>query len=139
MLRRTEQLLHGAIEEAAAVVRTALASGHRVTVCGNRISGAVVAAAGLGYDVFLPPGQAGDVLLVIMVGTPPDDLLGVIQAARDRGLIAIGLLTDESLALREVSDIVMCVPAADAGAARLAMVAVLRTINVLISPGLFLE
>ncbi|MBC8160105.1 MAG: hypothetical protein H7Z42_02715 [Roseiflexaceae bacterium] len=129
LLIQTEAALAPAMHQAAQLLFQTLTRGLSVTVCGNRASGAVVLAAGLPYSVYLPPGRPGDLMLVIMPETPPDDLAGMVAAGRKRGLVALALLSEASAQLAPCVDLALLIPSADPGAARLAMVAVLRAIS----------
>lgn len=120
------------IAQAAALLRAAHTKARTITICGNRLSGALAAAAGLDYGVYLPPGQAGDVLLVIMPHDASDDLHGVIAAARGRGLCVVALLAETALALAAPADLLLPIPGADLGAIRLNTVAVLRVLALLL-------
>lgn len=117
------------IADAGAMLYTAQTQGHNVSVCGNRTSGALTAAADMPYDVYLPPGHSGDLMLIVMPDKPTDDLFGVISAGRERGLFALALVSDASLGLAAYADCSVHVPTSDPGTARIAMVAVLRAIT----------
>ena len=119
--------------QAAAATRHALAHGRSVSISGNRMSGALVLAAGLVYDVFLPPGQAGDVLLLVLAHAPSDDMHGVLEAARGRGLHVVALLAEAAASLAAPSDVLLIIPDNDVGTIHLLMVAVLRTIGLLLA------
>lgn len=115
------------IAAAGAMLHDARVRGNAISVCGNRTSGALTAAAGMPYDVYLPPGRTGDVMLIVLPDTPTDDLAGVIDAGRERGLLALALVSDASRELVEhYADHLLHVPTGDSGVARMAMVAVLR-------------
>lgn len=120
--------LAAGIAEAGAMLRHAHAQGRNVSVCGNRTSGTLTAAAGMPYDVYLPPGRAGDVMLIVMPDRPTDDLAGVITAGRERGLLALALVSDASFGLAVNADHSLHVPTDDPGRARIGMVAVLRAV-----------
>ena len=111
---------------AGVMLHNAQARGNAISVCGNRTSGALTAAASMAYDVYLPPGRAGDIMLIVMPDTPTDDLAGVIDAGRERGLLALAFVSDASLGLVAHADVVVHVPTSEPGLARLSMVAALR-------------
>lgn len=131
LVARTGELLDAEIEQAAALLRKAIQQSSTISVCGNRISGALVVAAGFDYEVFLPPGRPGDVILAILPSAPSDDLVGVIEAAQARGVITIALLCASPSPL-ESADLILHVPTESSQTAALAMAAVLHTIYTLL-------
>lgn len=134
LIARTGEVLADEIEQAAEKLRRAFMLGNTVSVVGNRTSGALVTAAGFEFEVFLPPGRAGDLLLAVLPDEPSEDLVGVIRAAHARGLLVVALLNDSSLALADLADLCLRVPATNARAAALAMAAVLHALYVLLYP-----
>ncbi len=129
LVRQTAYALRDQVAPAARVIGNALKQGNSITVVGNRLSGALVEAAGLDYDVFLPPGREGDVMLVTMIEEPPPELPHVVQAGRERGLIAVALLGPKPSPLADVADICLRLPVDEPDQMRLAIVTVLRAIG----------
>lgn len=132
LLRQTGYALGSQLGELAATVRAALDRGNMITVFGNRSSAALTAAAGLDYSIYLPPGRAGDIMLVVMPDPTPPDLSGVVEAARERGITAVALLNNAPSPLAELADMCLRVPTDDPNRARLAMVAALRVLRELV-------
>lgn len=129
LVRQTGYALREQLGAVASMVRVALAQGNNVTVCGNRASGAIVAAAGLDYRVYLPPGKRGDLIFVVLADDTPEELPRVVTAAQARGITAIALLGAAPSPIDAIADMCLRVPSADPARTRLAMVAALRTIG----------
>lgn len=139
LLRQTADHLRHQFVPAAGIIARARASGRAVSVAGGRTSSALVAAAGLDYGVYQPPGRLGDALLVIAAQPVAPELPLLIAAARANGVSVIALLSAEPSPLADVAEVCLRVPSDDPALVRQAQVVVLRVLDDLARFGLRAE